>query len=738
MTKYYAHTNGPDPEKWQLLEDHLKNVSHLAAQFAAEFGAEDWGKLAGLWHDLGKYSEALQSYLREQNGLEAHLEGQPGKVNHSSAGALWAREKLGEARGRLLAYCILGHHAGLPDYSLEHGGGSSVKERLTKEPPPFRDNVPRSLGEQQTPSSQVSAANPSLWIRMLFSSLVDADFLDTERFMDPARFKARQSEPAEMKALDEALTHYLDDLVRSAPSGNVNEVRKAVLEQCREAAKQPPGIRTLTVPTGGGKTLSSLAFALRHAHLHGKRRVIYVIPFTSIIEQTADVFRSIPGLSEYVLEHHSNLDPDDPKRVTPKSRLAAENWDAPIVITTSVQFFESLHANRTSACRKLHNIAQSVVIFDEAQALPLPVLQPVVSMIHALSTAYGVTPVLCTATQPALETREDGLRHGISGMEIIDQPDTLHLALKRVQARKHPAWPNPVAWDALAEELEQQERVLCIVHRKDDALRLHSLMPQGTWHLSTRMCGAHRSAHIAQIKEALMRKDGASVRVVSTQLIEAGVDVDFPVVYRALGGLDSLAQAAGRCNREGRAKAGDFVIFAPDSAAPPSLQTAQDIGRILLDEDVEDLLAPERFRLFFEKYFAARGADYFDKYGVEALLNSKVFEFQYATAAERFRMIEDGWQRPVIVHYGESCALVDALIRGAGSPRDLMRKLQRYTVQIPIQAHNALVEQEHIKSVHEDYPHLYQQSASNLYRADVGLVLPSEQGDVVSMEPQII
>ena len=362
---------------------------------------------------------------------------------------------------------------------------------------------------------------------------------------------------------------HMAELTRSAANTLVNRLRNQILQQCRDKAGQDPGFFSLTVPTGGGKTLSGMAFALEHAIAHGKRRIIHIIPYTSIIEQTAGIFRGIFG--EAVIEHHSSLDPE---HETERSRLAAENWDAPVIVTTSVQFFESLFAARTSRCRKLHNIVDAVVVLDEAQLLPPEFLQPILNALNLLVVHYGVTVVLSTATQPALESRTNSfgktVLRGLDHMrEIIDDPDALYAKLERVHVRLPEDFHAGVSWERIAAEIAQHDSVLAIVNTRRQARELHALLPKGTIHLSALMCGQHRSDVIAGIKEKLRRDE--PVRVVSTQLVEAGVDLDFPVVYRALSGLDSIAQAAGRCNREGRLDRGEVVVFVPPEPAPPGV-----------------------------------------------------------------------------------------------------------------------------------------------------------------------
>lgn len=418
------------------LSDHLASVAALAACFARDFG-EDWARLAGQWHDLGKYRPAFQSYIRHAAGFDvenAHIEG-AGRVDHSTVGAVHAIEELGEASGRLLAYLIAGHHAGLPDWNGDNStliqrvsharGGGWLKEVLDQRPP---EAILRGAKPESRPKG--GPEDFHLWVRMLFSCLVDADFLDTENYMDPDKTGSRNGYQ-EIESLLARFSDHMQRLNAEASASKVNEVRGNVFRQCIERAEEDRGngLYSLTVPTGGGKTLASLAFALNHAKNYKKNRVIYAIPYLSIIEQTADVFRGIFG--EDMVEHHSNLDPD---KETARSRLAAENWDAPLIVTTNVQFFESLYAARTSRCRKLHNLVNSVVILDEAQLLPPEFLEPCLAAIRTLGTHYGVTFVLCTATQPAFQPRQ------INGQPFKGRCWT---------PRWPPSWPaNWAAWAA--------------------------------------------------------------------------------------------------------------------------------------------------------------------------------------------------------------------------------------------------------------------------------------------------
>lgn len=681
------------------LMEHLHSTAERATGFAAQFGCAGWGYLAGLWHDLGKFSPDFQRKIWSVLGPDAHLEANA-RVDHSTAGALHAVDRFGLI-GRILAYVAAGHHAGLPDWTADETGFAALEFRLRNRslldaakaggPPPNILDYP--LPTEKPPQG----ADPALWIRMLFSCVVDADFLDTEEFFEPAKATLR----GDFRIIPDLLRHfsvYMDAKKSRAVPTPVNVIRAEVLSQCIERSSDGPGIFTLTVPTGGGKTLSSMAFALHHAARHGKRRVLYVIPYTSIIEQTADEFRRIFG--EAVVEHHSNLDVADEAKETPRSRLACENWDAPIVVTTSVQFFESLFATRTSRCRKLHNIAGSVVILDEAQLLPPEFLEPILHALRELVARYGVTLVLCTATQPALsEHRSPSFHfHGLpSAREIVADTVGLHERLKRVEVVVPSNLAEPRTLEDLAAELQTHESVLCIVNRRHDARDLWKLLPDGAFHLSALMCGAHRSERIAEIKERL--KAGLPTRVVSTQLVEAGVDVDFPVVFRALAGLDSVAQAAGRCNREGRLHRGRVVVFVPPRGAPAGLlRQAEGLGRQLLAEGAPDPLAPGRFERYFRELYWIHG-DRLDRERILADLRDRECRFAFRSAARKMRLIDEDAYAPVVVLWGEGARLA-GLLEGAGPERWLLRKLQRYVVNLPRNVHRKLLDAGAIREVH--------------------------------------
>lgn len=703
----------------QPLVEHLKNTANLAATMAGEFGCSEWGHLAGLWHDLGKYSPAFQEYIRAANDPEAHIEeSKPGRIDHSTAGALHATERL-KRPGLVLAYQIAGHHAGLPDYEADDTGRAALSQRLLRTElmtAIIHKDVPSAILDHGLPTERPKpGADLAFWIRLLFSCLVDSDFLDTEAFLDPVKASFRGNYP-QVKALLVPFSEFMQKKQEDAADTPVNRIRAEVLQQCIESAVQPPGIYTLTVPTGGGKTLSSMAFALHHAVKHEKRRIIYVIPYTSIIEQTADQFRAIFG--EAVIEHQSNLDVSDPAKDNTRSRLACENWDAPMVVTTSVQFFESLFASRTSRCRKLHNIVNSVVILDEAQLLPPEFLKPILHILHELQKNYGVTLLLSTATQPALGPHKapDFDFPGLPEMkEIVEDRLELHNRLKRVEIKVPSDLNDTRSWDDLASELKEHSSVLCIVNRRDDCRVLWEKMPPGTFHLSGLMCGAHRSAKIGIIKERLGH--GIPTRVISTQLVEAGVDVDFPVVYRALAGLDSIAQAAGRCNREGLRDKGTVVVFTPPSSIPAGhLRQAAGIGQQLLSEECADILAPERFDAFFRQFYWLQGPR-LDRHGILVDLQmSDDLRCSFRSAAQKFRIIDDTRQAPVIVTYGDGADLIGTLEKGKPE-RWLLRSLQRYIVNIPRQLHARLLQDDAIREVH---PGIYLQSYPSMYSDDLG------------------
>ncbi|QIZ75780.1 CRISPR-associated endonuclease Cas3'' [Ferrimonas lipolytica] len=714
---YIAHVKQDDNDHWlppHSLEDHLNDVARLTQSLLAGDSAS-WGELAGRWHDLGKYQFSFQKYLRDNSGYErenAHLEdptSKHGRVTHSTAGAVHAVNVLGPGFGHFLAYIIAGHHAGLPDWSggkgalsyrLGDDGQSEYQQSLVAEVPAailagHKPNLP-------SPASDSEAC--ALWIRMLFSALVDADFIDTEAYMQPEQTVQRQGQLS-LSQLQDRFVTYMSALQQGSDATELNTIRNEIYRTCLSAAQSSPGIFSLTVPTGGGKSLSSLGFALEHARVHGKRRIIYAIPFTSIIEQNAKVFRRALGDdADAVLEHHSNLDVP-PNKENNRSRLAAENWEAPLIVTTNVQLFESLHASRSSRCRKLHNLRDAVIVLDEAQQLPRDFHAPIVRVMKQLSMHFGVTWLLCTATQPDLSTQKEAVsdRTLLDGFEQVTEicADPIKLAqqLKRVEVEM----PEPDAqtsWSELAEQIAAQACVLAIVSTRRQARELFQLLPDDghNLHLSAQMCAEHRSVVLAEINKRLeQRSKGNSrpLRVISTQLVEAGVDVDFPVVYRAMAGLDSIAQSAGRCNREGKmTELGRVVVFNPPELPPVGfLRQAQQATMGMLKSGLlHDPLSPAAFTQYFQRLNLLGERD---RHGINDLLTPKLDKstgapmLQLRTAAEKFRLIDNSGVA-VIVPYLQMREIAESPVylwlkklEADASQKWVYRKLQRYTITLP-------------------------------------------------------
>jgi CRISPR-associated endonuclease/helicase Cas3 len=713
------------------LVDHLRAVGRLAAQFGEPFGGGAQAELAGLWHDLGKYAADFQAKLRAAQRLEAasaHLETDDEvaahrKVDHSTAGALHAAQRDG---GALLpiAFAIAGHHAGLADWGPLKERLGARQQRLEAAlaggaPRDLLDHPVPSLPSHLRPALRDVAAwhRLELFTRMVFSALCDADFLDTEAFFDAERPELRRGHLA-LPELAKRLRIHIDGL--EARDTEVNRVRAEVRAACLAAATRSPGLFTLTVPTGGGKTLAAMEFGLRHALAHRLRRVIVAIPHTSIIEQNAQVYRRAFRLEDgdaSLVEHHSSL---DPARETPRGRVAAENWDAPIVVTTNVQLLESLFANRPSACRKLHHIARSVLVLDEAQTLPRDLLAPTTDMLEALTRDYGCSVVLCTATQPALGREVLGDCGFSATTEIIPDPHRLADRLRRVDTDWTMAGES-VAWDALAKRLAEAEDVLAIVHRRDDARRLCAaldacLEDRSATHLSALMCPAHRHRVLEEIRARKGR--GEPVRVVSTQLVEAGVDLDFPVVYRALAGLDSLAQAAGRCNREGRlAGRGTLHVFRAPTRPPEGiLDQGLAVAEVMLAAGgLElDLFAPATHAAYFERLYRT-GVDHDTKdiQGHRAKLD-------FRTVAEAYRLIDDDGSAPVVIPWDERARRAIAAVECLGPSRGRLRELQRVTVNVSKRDREAWVQAGEVRQAADGALHVLQHLGA--YDARLGLV----------------
>ena len=744
---FYAHSvDGQDEEKWEPLMHHLTQVSERAANFAGAFGASSTACAMGILHDIGKCSATYQAYIRQGREPDG-----PKGPDHSTAGAKEAARLYGGPNtpfGRMMAFGIAGHHSGLMD-------GKRLTERHDKpvedyrgweaEAPDLPNMATIRAGFPRLEGNAIDKTfTPFFFIRMLFSCLVDADFLETERFyasaqglMPPSR--GGKIGPAHREAVRRHMVaHRRDD-------SEVNKLRSAILDHALGKVALPPGLFTLTVPTGGGKTLTSLSFATEHALAHGLDRIIYVIPFTSIIEQTAAVFRDVlgPDLGTDVLEHHSSFDWDknEPARDRDsegeganglaKLRRDAENWDAPIIVTTAVQFFESLFAARTSRARKLHNLAKSVIIIDEAQSIPVNLLRPCVAAVDELARNYGATVVLCTATQPALrkddgalpqtpDMKRDGKREGLDipdTHELAPDPVGLYKKLKRVAVE----WRRePVPNGDIASRFAKQSQMLCIVNSRAHARDLfEAILDQpGAVHLTTLMCARHRRKVLAKVRADLEQE--LPVRLVATSLIEAGVDVSFPEVWRAAAGLSSIAQAAGRCNRGGELGAlgeafGRTVVFeSADHKTPPMIEAFYTPAREVLrktDGDVLGLKAIQDYyaALYWRQGHAAldrarfEGAPYEIIAAIRANAHPSSLNFPFRTVSDAFRMIDETME-PVIVPWDdEARTAINELRYAEFPPSGIQRRLQQYIVPVPAKVRAMMLAGGTVEPVNVEY-----------------------------------
>ncbi|WP_202907569.1 CRISPR-associated helicase Cas3' [Mariniblastus fucicola] len=731
------------------MQQHEDLVAEYCARFLKRIdpSLEAWGELLGKWHDLGKYSERFQNYIAAANhaGYEGDSDGHRaevrGSVDHSTAAAKLAVRKFGDARGRLLSYSFAGHHAGLPDWD-DGKSQSGLKQRLHKEIADWQSNAPSSLVDFEFPgmpqfkkpkNRSHAAFRVAFWIRIVFSALVDADFLATESFMSPGKSAQRPGQSESFIQMRELLEAKLARLTVDADATEVNRIRTLIGQQCKEKATLPNGLFSLCVPTGGGKTLASLRFALTHAIENNLDRVIVAVPFTSIIEQNADVYRKLFASldSELMLEHHSNLDPE---KDTTTSRLQSENWDASLVVTTNVQLFESLFASKTSRCRKLHRIANSVIILDEAQTLPIELLQSTMMALQELVDSYGCTVVLCSATQPALKKSAE-FKIGLEDITpIIDDPQQLHQSLVRTRVEV----AGKIGNEELAENIRREDQVLCIVNTRAEAAelfeRLNDSESDSSFHLSTRMCASHRTRQLDNIRERL--KNGESCRVVSTQLIEAGVDVDFPVVYRASCGLDSLAQAAGRCNREGKLDCGRVVLFEGENLPPPGfLRQSADSGKELIDEFADDLLSPQAIESYFRLHYWKK-SDAWDYHRVLAAIGNRPsdMQFNFREIAQRYRFIKDDTETLLVGWDEKGDRLIEELAKSHPFlHRNTLRRLQRYSVQVRQYELGLLKAAGAIELVNDHWV----LSQSHLYDDKLGLQLSRADG-VLPVEDCII
>lgn len=662
VQRYLAHIS-KDGTREQSVKEHLLGTAKLAAEFARPFGGQEQARLAGELHDIGKYSDAFQRRIR----------GMSVKVDHSTAGARVAFDM----RQLDVAFAVAGHHGGLPDI----GSKTDNADRSTLIGRMHRQLEPYCAWEKEVELHSVctqprarDAFGLAFYTRMLFSCLVDADYLDTEAFMSGA---PRRGGYAELPELLNRLQRHICSWMH--PKNALNARRTDILRACLNAGlSDEPGLRTLTVPTGGGKTVSSLAYALTHAVAHGMARVIYVIPYTSIIDQTAEVFRDILG-ADNVIEHHSGLDYSADESSTDaqtyRNLLATENWDAPVIVTTAVQFFESLFASRPARCRKLHNIANSVVIFDEAQTLPIDYLKPCVAAIGELVRNYGVTAVLCTATQPELGAMFYELAGGLQPREICPGYARQYAFFRRNTLR----FAGTMSTSELIAGLSRGEQVLCVVNKRATARALYEELPdEGRYCLTTLLCPVDRRKLLAEIRARL--HNGLPCRVVATSLIEAGVDVDFPCAWREEAGLDSILQTAGRCNREGRRDASESIVtvFRLEGQTPPrNMRKNIDAARAVLDCS-DDPAAPEAISRYFELYYSIKGERAIDKNRILNMFEKQRYPFE--SVANSFALIETQTVT-LYIPVGDGAELVERLREGRVD-RELFRRLGQYAVNV--------------------------------------------------------
>ncbi len=668
----YAHTPNANGH-WHDLKTHLEQVAERAKQFASKFDSGELGYYLGLWHDLGKVNPDFQAYLQACH--RATTQGQsshPKVVPHAIYGALYANQ----AGCPPLAFALKGHHAGMPDKA-------DLQQDIQKGIPNYQQVIQKALSWHPAlqPSQNLCQAIPSwaqkqdafaFYLRMLFSCLVDADYLDTEAHFDPQRAQARRSTPS-LQTIWNLFQQDQQRLLASAPDTPVNRVRQQVYHECLQKATGAQGFYRLTVPTGGGKTRSSLAFALAHALHHQLDRIIVAIPYTSIIDQTAEVYRQILG-ADAVLEHHSALDPfqrdedmEDMEDMLDRQHLLSENWDAPLIVTTTVQLFESLFSNRPARCRKLHNIVRSVIVLDEVQTLPVPLLEPTMRALKELVEHYRCTVVFCTATQPALEALNLP-----PATEIVSNPAQLYNQLRRVEYIRL----SKLTHAEVAERMQAHPQCMAVLNTRRDAVEiLHHLPEEDSFHLSTLLCAYDRRRILSEVKRRLA--SGERCWLVSTQVVEAGVDIDFPVVMRVFGPLDRVVQVAGRCNREGKLPSGQVYLFElADSGTPQGVyRTATEIAMMLREQSL-DLHNPDTYTQFFERLFQSAETD-------KKRIWERQGEFQYEQVASEYRLIEEDTIPVVVFPDGSDAEPIVQTVQALGRVTlSLWRRLQPYLVSL--------------------------------------------------------
>ena len=709
--KYIAHKDG---ERVQSVKAHLEGTAERAGDFAEKFGKREWGYCCGMLHDIGKYAKEFQKKIQENTD---------DRVDHATAGAQVCKEQ-----GRyylILSYCIAGHHAGLPDYGNTAISSSLCgrwKKRICDYQAykdeiriPELDTEPIAFDKDRNMDFALGT-----FIRMLYSCLVDADFLDTELFMKNGDTGRNSGES--MEILQNRLKNHISEWLKNTDEDTINGRRTEILNNCIREGKQKEGIFRLTVPTGGGKTVASLAFALEHAVKNHKDRIIYVIPYTSIIEQNAQVFREILG-EENVLENHCNVDYESSEEFKPM-QLASENWDKPVVVTTNVQFFESLFANKSSKCRKIHNIANSVIILDEAQMLPMDYLKPCIAMLQELVDSYSASIVLCTATQPALDSffsKNELIK------ELCPRMEEQFSFFKRVNYQNL----GKIRQDHLIEKLKKENNALCIVNTKKAAQVIYKeLHGEGIYHLSTSMYPKHRKRVLKTIRERL--KNSEKCIVISTSLVEAGVDLDFATVYRQIAGLDSMIQAAGRCNREGKRELSNSIvcIFDLEEFQIAQRQRQQiDVSKGIL-QDYTDIADLKAITDYFTRLYHSRGTSLDKK---KIMDEFQKMECNFAKVAKEFKLIEENTKTIFINRELDAEELLQEL-RIKGVTKEKMRKAGQYCIQVydNTQSENTFFDKLNgagmLRPIAEEMQDFYELVDGEQYSEEYGLDFSLEDG----------
>ncbi|MCD7772209.1 MAG: CRISPR-associated helicase Cas3' [Oscillospiraceae bacterium] len=743
-TKYLAHIS-EDKLREETVKEHCLGVAELAAEFAEPFGSREEAYFAGILHDIGKYTGEFQK----------RIHGGKQRVDHSTAGAKEAKL----LNNFPAAFATMGHHGGIPNSGSKVNCSSEPTYfgRLKKELPDYSE----WKNEITLPSAPrcpdwfrgASRFSESFYIRMLFSCLVDADFLKTEEFMNEK--PVLRGSDTTIESLREKMLVQARKYLDSGPEAETDENKTArekllikkkneVLSSCLEAGKSfDRGLYTLTAPTGGGKTFASLAFALEHANEQKMSRIIYVIPYTSIIDQTVGTYEDILG-KESVLAHHFGSEyqmkeKEDRTELETRRALASENWDSPVVVTTAVQFFESLFSNKPSRCRKLHNIANSVVIFDEAQTLPVKYLEACVAAIAELARHYGVTAVLCTATQPALQELFD--KEGCPDIrEICPDSEELYDVLERTTIHD---MGNVSSLDFISERLQSENQVLCIVNTRANAQSLYESLPEeGSYCLTTFLCSTDRKMQLDEIRQRL--KDGLSCRVVATSLIEAGVDVDFPVVYREYAGLDSILQAAGRCNRNGKRAPEDspVYIFEIESTEEFAL-IKQNISAMETAKRMygDTLNKPEAVKAYFTVLQSFKDPD---KVNIMEWIKkgNGGSKYPFADIAENFKFIDEPACTvyiPLEYSYGNfsddkplpTGSELCGRLRNNERTRALFRALGLYSVQVYKEQFQALEAAGALEPVNDENIWILRNPDNKYYNPKTGLTISTKGGDAI-------